>query len=86
MSAASGSTSPGPGIVYTETVVFAAPEQFVADAPYQLAIISLESGNRLTARIAGPRVRIGDSVAFAEYRDGIPFFRKLIAPDSSLSE
>ena len=24
---------PGPGTVYTETVIFAAPEQFVADAP-----------------------------------------------------
>ena len=30
------------GVVYTETVVHAAPEQFVADAPYQLAIVSLE--------------------------------------------
>ena len=48
------------GVVYTETVVHAAPEQFVADAPYQLAIVSLESGGRLTARIAGERVEIGD--------------------------
>ena len=66
----------GPGIVYTETVVHAAPEQFVGDAPYQLAIVSLESGGRMTARIAGDRVRIGDLVEFAEYRDQIPFFRK----------
>ena len=66
----------GPGMVYTETVVFAAPEQFVADAPYQLAIIALEEGGRLTARIAGDRVQIGDSVEFLEYRDAIPFFRK----------
>jgi hypothetical protein len=29
----------GSGIVYTETVVFAAPAEFVADAPYQLAIV-----------------------------------------------
>jgi uncharacterized OB-fold protein len=69
--------SPGPGEVYTETVVYAAPEQFVADAPYQLAIVSLESGGRLTARIAGERVQIGDVVRFAEFRDGIPFFRKV---------
>jgi len=69
--------SPGPGVVYTETVVYAAPEQFVADAPYQLAIVSLKSGGRLTVRmVVGDRVRIGDAVAFAEYRDGIPFFRK----------
>jgi uncharacterized OB-fold protein len=67
---------PGPGIVYTETVVHAPPEQFVADAPYQLAIVTLEGGGRLTARIEGPRVAIGDRVEFAEERNGIPFFRK----------
>lgn len=67
---------PGPGVVYTESVIYAAPQQFVADAPYQLAIVSLESGARLTGRIAGERVRIGDPVEFAEFRDGVPFFRK----------
>ena len=64
------------GVVYTETVVHAAPEQFVADAPYQLAIVSLEEGGRLTARIDGERVVIGDRVGFLEDRDGIAFFRK----------
>jgi uncharacterized OB-fold protein len=64
------------GIVYTETVVHAAPEQFVADAPYQLAIISLDEGGRHTVRIDGERVIIGDRVDFVEDRHGIPFFRK----------
>ena len=64
------------GVVYTETVVHAAPEQFIADAPYQLAIVSLEEGGRLTARIDGERVVIGDRVDFVEDRDGIAFFRK----------
>jgi len=73
--------NPGLGVVYTETVVFAPPEQFIADAPYQLAIIELGSGGRLTARIAGDsaqadRVHIGDAVHFAEFKNGIPFFRK----------
>jgi uncharacterized OB-fold protein len=67
------------GIVYTETVVHAAPEQFAADAPYQLAIISLDAGKRLTVRVAGERVQIGDAVEFAEERAGIPFFRKRAA-------
>jgi uncharacterized OB-fold protein len=65
------------GIVYTETVVHAAPEQFLADAPYQLAIVSLEGGGRLTVRVLGDRVQIGDAVEFAEDRNGIPFFRKM---------
>lgn len=64
------------GIVYTETVVHAAPEQFAADAPYQLAIVTLDEGSRVTGRIAGDRVSIGDRVEFAEDRAGVPFFRK----------
>jgi uncharacterized OB-fold protein len=68
--------TPGPGSIYTETVVYAAPEQFVADAPYQLAIVSLDAGGRLTGRIAGDRAQVGDFVDFLEFRNGIPFFRK----------
>jgi uncharacterized OB-fold protein len=64
------------GVIYTETVVFAPPEQFAADAPYQLAIVALESGKRLTARILGDRVAIGDAVELAENRNGISFFQK----------
>jgi uncharacterized OB-fold protein len=66
------------GTVYTETVVHAAPAQFLADAPYQLAIISLDGGGRHTVRILGDRVRIGDAVEFAEDRNGVAFFRKTV--------
>jgi uncharacterized OB-fold protein len=65
------------GTVYTETVVHAAPEQFAADAPYQLAIVSLNEGGRITARISGQRVHIGDAVEWSEDRNGVPFFRKI---------
>ena len=64
------------GVVYTETVVHAAPAEFVADAPYQLAIVAFDSGGRLTARIEGERVKIGDRVELVETRGGIQFFRK----------
>jgi uncharacterized protein len=64
------------GIVYTETVVHAAPTRFLADAPYQLAIVDLDEGGRHTVRILGERVHIGDQVEFAEERDGVAFFRK----------
>lgn len=69
-------TNPGNGVIYTETLIYAAPEQFVKDAPYQLTIVTLDGGGRLTARIDGDRVAIGDQVAFAEFRDGVPFFKK----------
>ena len=64
------------GTVYTETVIYSAPEAFAAEAPYQTAIVSLEGGGRVTARIAGERVAIGDRVAETESRDGVPFFAK----------
>jgi uncharacterized OB-fold protein len=64
------------GVIYTETVVYAPPEQFAADAPYQLAIVTLEDGKRLTARILGDRVAIGDDVELTETRNSIPFFSK----------
>jgi uncharacterized OB-fold protein len=67
------------GIVYTETVVYMAPEQFTADAPYQIAIVTLEDESRRTVRIAGERVQIGDAVEFVEDRNGIPFYRKLVS-------
>ena len=65
------------GTVYTETVVWMPPEQFVADAPYQLVIIDVEGGKRMTARIAGERVQIGDAVDLAETKDGIAYFKRI---------
>ncbi|MEO7145956.1 MAG: OB-fold domain-containing protein, partial [Bryobacteraceae bacterium] len=71
---------PGAGTVYTETVVFSPAEAFVNDVPYQLTIVTLDNGRRLTGRIVSgagaPRAVIGDRVVFAEFRNGIPFFRK----------
>jgi uncharacterized OB-fold protein len=65
------------GTVYTETVVYSAPEAFVLDAPYQTAIVALDSGGRVTARISGDRVAIDDRVEQVETRNGVPFFRKI---------
>ena len=64
------------GIVYTETVVHAPPEQYAAEAPYQLVIVTLSEGGRLTGRVSGDRLRIGDAVELAEERNGVAFFRK----------
>ena len=69
-------TSPGSGTVYTETVVYSPTPQFANDVPYQLAIIELESGRRLTARIEGERATIGEHVHFVEFRNDVPYFQK----------
>ena len=68
------------GTVYTETVVYSPPEQYAADAPYQIAIVDLESGERVTVRVLGKspeeRARIGEAVTFVEDRNGVAYYRK----------
>ncbi len=63
--------------VYTETVVWSPPAAYVNDAPYQLVIVDRPEGGRVTGRILGDRVAIGDDVELAEERDGVPYFRKV---------
>ena len=74
----------GEAVVYTETVVFAPPEQYAADAPYQLAIVDLPSGERTTVRILGKtpseRVSIGDRVVFMLEEAGVLYYRKSTVP------
>ncbi len=62
------------GVIYTETIVHAAPEQYAADAPYQLAIIELDGGGRITARMLH-RAQIGERVTFVEERGGVAYYQ-----------
>jgi uncharacterized OB-fold protein len=64
------------GQVYTETVVHLAPERFAADVPYQVAIVKLDNGGSITARVEGERVAIDDRVIETKVRDGVAFFQK----------
>jgi uncharacterized OB-fold protein len=63
--------------VYTETVVYLAPEAFANDVPYQVAIVTLEDGSRVTGRILGERAAIDDRVEQVELREGVPYFRRV---------
>ena len=64
------------GTVYTETVVHLAPEAFAKDVPYQVVIVTLDDGSRITGRIAGDRVSIGDLVERVALRDEVPLFQQ----------
>lgn len=64
------------GIVYTETLIHSAPEAFVSEAPYQVIIVTLDTGERITGRVSGERVAIDDAVLLADERNGVPYFRK----------
>ena len=64
------------GTVYTETVIYSAPEAFANEAPYQTAIVTLDGGGRVTGRISGDRVAIDDQVVEVEQRNGVPYFTK----------
>ena len=64
----------GKGTVYSCTTLHAAAERFEPELPFQLAIIELEEGPRLTGRIEGARVKIGDRVIALGERNGVWFF------------
>jgi uncharacterized OB-fold protein len=65
------------GVVYTETLIHAAPQQFLNEAPYQLIIVTLDDGTRVTGRVMEGRVSIDDRVEAVEQRNGVPYFRKI---------
>jgi uncharacterized OB-fold protein len=65
------------GTVYTETLIHAAPQQFIAEAPYQLVIVALDTGGHVTGRVSGARVHIDDRVELIQEKAGVPFFRKI---------
>jgi uncharacterized OB-fold protein len=62
------------GVIYTETAVYAAPEAYVSEAPYQIAIVALDEGGKVTGRIRGEAVVIGDRVELLESAGGVPVF------------
>ena len=64
----------GRGKVYSQTTLHVAAEPFEQDLPFQMAIIELEEGPRLTARIEGDPVAIGDEVRARRETEGVWFF------------
>lgn len=64
----------GKGKVYTCTTLHAAAEPFEKDLPFQIAIVELDEGPRLTVRIEGQRVAIADPVHLVCEQDGTRFF------------
>ena len=54
-----------------------APDAFAKDVPYQVAIVARDDGSRVTGRIDGERVSIGDAVVEIETHDGVPWFRRV---------
>ena len=63
--------------IYSQTTLHMEAEPFEKDLPFQMAIIELEEGPRLTARIEGEPVAIGDSVQVTREADGVWFFTTL---------
>jgi uncharacterized OB-fold protein len=66
------------GQIYTETVIHLAPERFAADVPYQVAIVKLDNGQSITARVEGERVAIDDRVIETGVRDGVAYFQRIL--------
>ncbi len=67
-------TLTGQGTVYSCTTLHAAATPFEKDLPFQIAIIELQEGPRLTVRIEGQKVKIGDKVKQVTERNGVQVF------------
>ncbi|HSP05717.1 MAG TPA: OB-fold domain-containing protein [Acidobacteriota bacterium] len=70
---------PGTGKVYSYTRVHVSPEQFKHIVPYYLAIVQLEAGPRLMARLKtedGDNVRIDAPVELVGVENGYIFALK----------
>ena len=70
---------PGIGKIYSFTRVHVAPDQFKSIIPYYLAIIELEAGTRLIARIQtteGDHLRIDAPVELVSRESGYIFALK----------
>jgi uncharacterized OB-fold protein len=68
----------GRGTLTSFTTIRVAPTVFLGQEPYDIAVIDLDEGLRVTARLAVPEGRaatIGDPVFFHEMRPYGPVFR-----------
>ena len=69
-------TLSGKARVYSCTTLRAAAAPFEKDLPFQIAIVELEEGPRLTVRIEGQHIKIGDTVQQVEERNGVQVFAR----------
>lgn len=79
------------GVVYSATVVHAAPKVFRAQAPYHVGIVDLDEGVRIATRLLdAPQglAVMGKPVELVtvEYDDGPLFAARVVAPNSSFLE
>jgi uncharacterized OB-fold protein len=77
-----GSLEPDPvsgkGKVYTFTTIRVAPVQFKAQAPYDVVIVELEEGIKVTGRMSEPgdkKLEVGDPVRFVTHNEAGYWFR-----------
>jgi len=70
----------GSGRIYTFTTIYVAPELFKNQAPYDIVIIELSEGIKVTARMKKTNeapLRVGDPVHFFK-KDEIGYWFKMV--------
>lgn len=80
--------SAGEGTIYSYTVVHRAPSGFDDDVPFAVALVDLDEGIRLMARLQtdAPRIGMRVEVEFRQTVTGVtlPFFREAVEEESRL--
>lgn len=68
----------GSGTLVSWTTIRRAPTQFRDEVPYDVCVVDLPNGQRVTGRLMGSAgVEVGAPVAVTEMRDGTPIFSSL---------
>ncbi len=67
----------GKGTIRTYTIIRVPPLGFENQVPYSLAVVRLEEGINVTARITGPHeeLKIGAPVTYDRGKEGVHYFR-----------
>lgn len=68
----------GKGKIYSFTKIYAAPTQFADQAPYYVILVQLDKGIKITGRIKGEIVQIGQSVVLDEIIENCYYFKPIL--------
>ena len=65
----------GKGTIYSHTSIYVSTEQFASQIPYEVILVELANGLRITARIETNDVEIGKPVELSHVQDSVYWFK-----------
>lgn len=67
----------GKGVIYSHTRIYATSEKFSNQVPYDVILVELENGLKITARIETNGVEIGKQVELSHLDNSVYWFKAI---------